>query len=230
MTGAVRPQLTSPALPMRPYVLVRQRDVIAERAVGADEDVQFSSDLARAVLEDLTRPRDRVLDPFVGFGTTVRVASESGRSAVGVELLSERCAIAQRAAPAALVVEGDARELPALVTGPFDLILTSPPYRTLHDHPDDPLAAYTRPGGDYQAYLRDLTRVLKECLSLLTAEGHLVLNVANIAAASGFTPLAWDLGREMTALGQVVQDVPVCWDRPLHDLAGDHLIVVRRTA
>ncbi|WP_018156126.1 TRM11 family SAM-dependent methyltransferase [Demetria terragena] len=224
---SARSQVTSAQLPLRPYVSVRHADVLSERCAGADEDVHFSSAVARAVIEDLTHPGDRVLDPFVGFGTTLRAATELGRVSVGVELLPERCATTRQVAPEALVIEGDARGLSALVAGPFDLVLTSPPYRTEFSHPDDPLTAYTRAGGDYDGYLDDLTRIFAACLAMLTPSGYLVVNVANIAADSGFTPLAWDLGLRMSAIGQIVQDVPVCWDQPLHDLAGDHLIVVR---
>lgn len=228
MTESVREPLRSPTAPMRPYLQVRHDEVVAERTDGADEDVHFSSTVALAALTDLTRPGDRVLDPFVGFGTTARAAVALGRSAVGVELLPERCAVARLLAPQAEIIEGDARGLRTLVRGPFDLVLTSPPYRTVHDHPDDPLTAYTRTGGDYASYLEETTEVLRHCLDLLSPRGHLALNVANIAAESGFTPLAWDLGAALASLGEVLQDVPICWDRPLHDLAGDYLIIARR--
>lgn len=226
--GPADGQVRGPALPLRSYVLARSADLAAERAAGADEDVHFTASLARAVIEDLTVAGDRVLDPFAGFGTTLRVATELGRSAVGVELLPERCAIAQAAAPEATVVEGDARELRRLVAGPFDLVLTSPPYRTVLEHPQDPLSAYARDGGDYASYLRELTAVVATCVALLADGGHVVLNVANIAAHHGFTPLAWDLGRAAKSVARVVQDVPVCWDIPPHDLSGDHLIVLTR--
>ncbi|MBB1517349.1 hypothetical protein H5398_15435 [Tessaracoccus sp. MC1679] len=41
--------------------------------------MHFSTSLVGAVLEDLTRPGDRVLDPFAGFGTTPRMAESMGR-------------------------------------------------------------------------------------------------------------------------------------------------------
>lgn len=199
---------------------------MAERHPLADEDVHFSRVLARAVLEDLTRPGDRVLDPFAGFGTTLLVAEDLGRAAVGVELLPERCAAAAAAAPASIVVQGDARDLRDLVAGPFDLVLTSPPYMAADDGPEDPLSGYAG-RSSYDGYLAELRGILAQCLDLLTPEGHLVVNVANIDTGERYTPLAWDVGRLLGEVGRLTQDVFVCWDRPWHDLAGDYLLVAR---
>ncbi|WP_154402146.1 TRM11 family SAM-dependent methyltransferase [Ornithinimicrobium cavernae] len=212
---------------LRPYVFVSHDEVVAERDPRADEDVHFGRGLVRAVLEDLTRPGDRVLDPFAGFGTTLRVAEEMGRAAVGVELLAERCAVSGEVAPRSQVVCGDARRLRALVEGPFDLVLTSPPYMAADDHPEDPLAGYTGTETSYPRYLEELRGILAQSLGLLGPEGHLVVNVANIDTGTRFTPLAWDVGRLLAEVGRLTQDVFVCWDRSWHDLAGDYLLVAR---
>ncbi|NLT30485.1 MAG: site-specific DNA-methyltransferase, partial [Propionibacterium sp.] len=69
------------------------------------------------VIERCTAPGDLVLDPFAGFGTTLERAVRLGRRAAGVELLPERVDHVRRRVPGALVVEGDARELSALLGG-----------------------------------------------------------------------------------------------------------------
>ena len=156
---------------LRPYLFVEHDTVVAERHPSADEDVHFSRALVAAVLEDLTQPDDRVLDPFAGFGTTLRVAEAMGRRAVGVELLPERCAAAAAAAPSSLVVQGDARRLARLVEGPFDLVLTSPPYMASDDGSEDPLSGY-RGASSYADYLRDLRDILAQCLGLLSTRSQ----------------------------------------------------------
>lgn len=211
---------------LRPHLFVEHDRVLAERNPLAEEDVHFSRDMVAAVLEDLTRPGDRVLDPFAGFGTTLEVAEAMGRRAVGVELLPERCRIAAEAAPASVVLRGEARRLAALVDGPFDLILTSPPYMAADDGPEDPLSGYTG-ATSYEHYLGELRGIWAQCLDLLTPDGHLVVNVANIDSGSCFTPLAWDVGDMLGEVGRLTQDVFVCWDRSWHDLAGDYLLVAR---
>lgn len=211
---------------LRSSLSVQLDQVLAERHPAADEDVHFARELVAAVLTDLTRPGDRVLDPFVGFGTTLAVAEAMGRQAVGVELLPERCAIAREVAPASRVVQGDAREISRLVEGPFDLVLTSPPYMAADDGLEDPLADYTG-ATSYLRYLTDLHGIFEQCLELLTPQCHLVVNVANIRTETHFTPLAWDVGALLNDAGRLTQDVFVCWDRPWHDLAGDYLLVAR---
>lgn len=212
---------------LRPHVLVRRDQVVAERHPAAEEDVHFAESIVAAVLEDLTSPGDRVLDPFAGYGTTLRVAERMGRTAVGIELLEERCLLASQVAPSSLVLQGDARNLTELVDPPFDLVLTSPPYMTARDHPEDPLAGYTGIEGDYLRYLDGLRDVFAQALAVLGPDGHLVVNVANIDTGEHFTPLAWDVGRVLGEVGRLTQDVFVCWDRSWHDLAGDYLLVAR---
>lgn len=214
---------------LRPHLFVQHDRLVAERHPLADEDVHFSRALVAAVLEDLSRPGDRVLDPFAGFGTTLQVAEAMGRQAVGVELLPERCAAAAAAAPTSSVVHGEARHLSRLVDGPFDLVLTSPPYRAADDGPEDPLAGYTGTSS-YTSYLAALRGIFAQCLDLLTPQGHFVVNVANIDTGAHFTPLAWDVGRMLDEVGRLTQDVFVCWDRSWHDLAGDYLLVARPLA
>ncbi|WP_158600507.1 TRM11 family SAM-dependent methyltransferase [Tessaracoccus antarcticus] len=211
---------------LRPHLFVEHDRVLAERHPLASEDVHFSRALVAAVLEDLTRPGDRVLDPFAGYGTTLQVAEAMGRQAVGVELLPERCAAAAAAAPASLVLQGEARHLSLLVDGPFDLVLTSPPYMAEDDGPEDPLSGYNG-ASSYKKYLADLRDILAQCQDLLTPQGHVVVNVANIDSGAHFTPLAWDVGRLLSEVGRLTQDVFVCWDRSWHDLAGDYLLVAR---
>ena len=112
------------------------------------------------------------------------------------------------------------------MAGPFDLVLTSPPYMAADDGPEDPLSGYAG-RSSYDGYLAELRGILAQCLDLLTPEGHLVVNVANIDSGERYTPLAWDVGRLLGEVGRLTQDVFVCWDRPWHDLAGDYLLVAR---
>ena len=119
-------------------------------------------ELARRAIDAYSDPGDLVVDPMCGIGTTLVEAVHLDRNALGIELEPRWANLAtanlahareQEASGQAAVVEGDARELPRLVTrhardllrtcsranrsrskvaqlgaGSVDLILTSPPY------------------------------------------------------------------------------------------------------
>ncbi|MGH2949699.1 MAG: TRM11 family SAM-dependent methyltransferase, partial [Solirubrobacteraceae bacterium] len=120
-------------------------------------------ELARRAISAYSEPGELVVDPMCGIGTTLVEAIHLGRNALGVELERRWASLAtanlararEQGAPGrAGVLEGDARQLPRLLTragrailapgaqpdgaakrklarlgsGSVDLILTSPPY------------------------------------------------------------------------------------------------------
>lgn len=161
-------------------------DLVVERPDGSQEDVHFPRALAQAVIEAYSSPGETVLDPFAGWGTTLLVAETLGRSAVGVELVTERvAAIKQRVSASAVVLEADARDLDSLHLGQIDLCFTSPPYMTAVEHPQNPLTGYSTLDGNYDTYLTELTGVFLKVASHVRTGGHLVINAANICHGPG---------------------------------------------
>ena len=210
---------------MKPYLLVRAADLAAQRPAGQADDVHFTEALAETVIADTTSPGDVVLDPFAGYGTTLVVAERMGRRAVGVEVLTEHVQIVQaRTSGRARVVHGDARRLADLVTGPVDLVLTSPPYMTSVAHSDNPLTGYATDDGHYDTYLRELGTVFAQVAGLLRPGGHVVVNVANVVAGDHVTTLAWDVGRVVGEHLHFLGETFLCWDEHPPGLAGDYLL------
>jgi SAM-dependent methyltransferase len=208
----------------------RIADLVAERPAGTADDIHFTEALAESVIGHASRPGDLVLDPFAGYGTTVAVAERMGRRAIGIELLPQHLEIARRrTAGQAQLILGDAREVARLVTGPVDLVLTSPPYMPSADHPENPLTGYATEDGDYPTYLRDLGAIFGQVATLLRPDGQLIVNVANVIAADGdVTPLASDVA------GLIDEHVPLLgvttleWDVQPAGLDGDYLLWFRR--
>jgi len=214
---------------VKPYLLLRAAEITAERPAGSRDDVHFTEALAASVIEDASSPGDMVLDPFAGYGTTLAVAERLGRQAVGVELLEEHMKIARaRVSSEARVVHGDARRLSMLIDGPVDLVLTSPPYMTAVDHPENPLTGYATDDGDYATYLQEIELVFAQVADLLRVGGHAVINVANLVSGEVVTPLAWDVGRVVSRHLSFSGETFLCWDEHPPGQAGDYLLWFRR--
>ena len=207
-------------------LVLRARDLVAERPEGTADDIHFTEALAASVVGYASQPGELVLDPFAGYGTTVAVAERMGRRAIGIELLPEHLEIARRRTTGrARLILGDARELSRLVDEPVDLVLTSPPYMSGTDHPDNPLAGYATDDGDYAVYLHELGSIFGQVAMLLRPGARLVVNVANVIATDGsVTPLASDMA------GVIDEHVPLLgvttlqWDEPPAGLDGDYLL------
>jgi site-specific DNA-methyltransferase (adenine-specific) len=86
--------------------------------IAAEHIAPFPENLVEPYIKSLCPPEGVVLDPFLGSGTTMRVAMESGRNAIGCELNEKYIAYAKKRLNwnAGLNVEYEDISLPATVT------------------------------------------------------------------------------------------------------------------
>jgi tRNA G10 N-methylase Trm11 len=188
----------------------------------AHDDVRYPPALVRLFLEEHTRPGDLVFDPFAGFGTTLTVAEELGRRGLGIERDERRWQYTRTLLrdPASLI-HGDARRIGEMGLPPIDFSMTSPPYMSRWDHPEDPLAAYAEPSRGYETYLAEVRDVYREIGALMTERAVAVVEAANIKKDAGVTTLEWDLA---SAIGEVLRfegEVVVAWE-PTYGYGYDH--------
>lgn len=207
-------------------LVLRAADLVAERPEGTADDIHFTEALAASVIGYASQPGDLVLDPFAGYGTTVTVAERMGRRAIGIELVPEHLEIARRrTSGASKLILGDARELSRLVDEPVDLVLTSPPYMTGMDHPQNPLTGYATDDGDYGIYLGELGSIFGQVATLLRPGGRLAVNVGNVVAIDGsVTPLASDMATVIDEQIPLMGVTTLRWDEPPRGLDGDYLL------
>lgn len=69
---------------------------LATETKNRNHSAVFPEDLPEWFVKLFTKPHDWVLDPFMGSGTTTRVAQTMGRNAIGIEILPEYFDLAQR--------------------------------------------------------------------------------------------------------------------------------------
>lgn len=119
------------------------------------------------LLERYTREDDLVVDPFCGGGTTIDVARELKRRALGYDVAPRRPDI----------FRADARKLP-LEDGSADFVFMDPPYSTHVDYSDAP-ECIGKLDAHEPAYFEALERVFGEVERVLKDRRYLAVYVSD---------------------------------------------------
>ncbi len=138
------------------------------------------------LLQRYTRENDVVLDPMVGSGTTIDVATELGRKPLGFDLAPTRPDITQ----------ADARSLP-VDDAAVDFFFVDPPYSTHVDYSDDPrcIGKLDAGGDDHgAAYYDAMTKVIHEAHRVLRNRRYMALYVSDsFKKGRPFMPIGFEL-------------------------------------
>jgi DNA modification methylase len=184
-------------------------------------------DVAR-LIRFFTKAGGRVLDPFLGVGSTLKACALLGRVGVGIELVPRwvelsRRRLAEEVGPHALasqeVVEGDSRKVLAdSVRYPdesFDFSVCSPPYwailtkkadhKVVNERVSNGLATkYSEDPadlgniGDYETFLREISSVFAHVHRLLKPGAYACIVVGDFRHRSKYVAYHADLLRLLT--------------------------------
>jgi len=135
------------------------------------------------LLQRYTREKDLVVDPMCGSGTTLDVARELGRRALGYDVHPTRKDI----------FRVDARKLPPELTGKVDFVFVDPPYSTHLDYGPDPRDVGKLNAAD-GAYYQAMEQVIREIHRVLKPGGYMGLYVSDsYVHGKGFYPIGFEL-------------------------------------
>ncbi len=134
------------------------------------------------LLQRYTKEKDLVIDPMCGSGTTLDVARDLSRRALGYDVNPTRDDI----------FRVDARKLP-LEDGKVDFVFIDPPYSTHVNYSDDPRCIGKLHAGDDE-YYNSMRQVISEINRVLRPGKYMALYVSDShEVKKGFFPIGFEL-------------------------------------
>lgn len=182
----------------------------------------FSFTDVTKLIRFFTKKNAKVLDPFVGVGSTIKACVELDRKGYGVELSPKWYEIAKERLAAESnhhlgeeqLICGDSRNLKDYFkNNSFDFIVTSPPYWNILDKKDHKANERVVNGhetkyseseqdlgniADYNAFLNELSKIFFQCYDLLKPGKYICIIISDFRHKSEFYPFHADLMNKLT--------------------------------
>jgi len=190
------------------------------------------SDIVR-LIEFFTKPGQRVLDPFVGSGSTLVACARCGRAGAGIELVGRWAEVARKRVAAEsgadeqTIINADTRHaMAAFEDESFDFIVTSPPYwMILRKDWDHKVKAERKSKGletrysdheddlgnmeSYDDFLGELGRVFTECGRVLGKRKYMCVVVSDFRHKSRFVAYHADISRMVENAGFSLEGITI---------------------
>jgi len=179
------------------------------------------------------RGKHRILDPFMGSGSTLVAARTLGKVGIGLEINAEYISMAkarldaptlfQDGAPEYEIHQADAQKVPDHVKpDSIDLCITSPPYWDILNQKRTADGKEIRNYGnlsqdlgtipDYEQFLDALAGVFAGVLGAMKPAAYCIVVVMDLRKKNRFYPFHSDLASRLTRIGFVWDDT-IIWDR-----------------
>lgn len=193
----------------------------------------FPMELCSRLIDIYTKKGDVVLDPFMGSGSTLVVAKDKERKAIGFDVNPDFVTLARRRLSQQKLVQQGIREaevycddsrniLEHLKPSSVDFVLTSPPYWNIHNRKRTADYKESRPYSDlksdigntkeFKAFMDELQSVFERVYTVLKHGKRCAVVVMDIRLGSQFIPFHIDVIDAMKRVGFALEDI-IIWDR-----------------
>jgi len=201
----------------------------------------FPISMARRVIELFSHKGELILDPFVGSGTTLVVAADTERNAIGFDLLPKYIELSKNRLKdqslfhntKQLLVCDDARNIPAYVQEEtVKLIFTSPPYANLlnRQRKNKSRRGQERKNGQYlkieqysqdpkdlgllsvEEYSKEMGKIFGGLLPSMKTHGHCVINIPDMWWENKRIALHVAIIDSLRSVGFELRNI-IIWDR-----------------
>ncbi|MHA1126879.1 MAG: DNA methyltransferase [Candidatus Heimdallarchaeota archaeon] len=205
--------------------MIHERE-IPEKFIN--DDNRYPESLVKFFLKNYTNIGDKILDVFAGLGTTLLVAEEMKRVAVGVEYNEERYNYTKPLLKKPEnFIHGDALKLEEYNLPLCDFCLTSPPYMPKSDTENPFTNCET--DSSYEQYLEDVKTIFSKIKKIMKPDSYIVCEVSNLKINNELTTLAWDIGKAISEVLYFEGEIIVSWtsknlytEEPTYGFGYDH--------
>ncbi len=202
-------------------------DIERPGPAGVEWSDKYPESLVRYFLKTHTQKKDRVFDPFLGFGTTAFVAEELGRIPYGIEADRDRFEwAAGQLDHWQNVTHGDAADIATLGVPKMDFCITSPPYMPCH-HKWNPLFGGDPKQAGYDAYLKRLGFIFKQVAGVMKRQALVVVQADNLQGRR-YTPLVRDFSNAISTALRPEAEIIVRWTNGQPDYPHTHCLVFKK--
>jgi DNA modification methylase len=188
------------------------------------------SDIIR-LIQFFSKTGEKVLDPFLGSGTTLVSCAQSDRKGTGIEIIEKWAKLSEERLESfdtdQKIIRGDALQtLKTFVENSYDFIVTSPPYWMILNKDDDHKARaertskglttkYSEESCDYgniksyDEFLKTLGCVFAECARVLKKKKYMCVIVSDFRHKSDFIAYHADISRVVEENGLKLEGITI---------------------
>lgn len=193
----------------------------------SDED-KYPESFPRYFIENFTKTKDKVFDPFMGHGTSAIVAEELGRVPYGIEADDLRYEFSESLIDNWKNIRCcDAMDMGKQKFPKMDFCVTSPPFMGA-DHDWNPLYEGDPAFGTYHDYLRKMEQIFLALKSVMKKNALVVVHADNVQERV-FTPLARDLSICISEHFKPVGETIIQWKNPIENYPFSRALIFRNS-